>query len=590
MKSPPASAASALGPAASAAATAILAAAGARAVALAAQDAAVVRAVGVGGTGVFRALDAVVAAPLLLVPIGTRALRAGLASALVAAAAAAIAVVVLRALVIAVVPAVVARLAGTRTAPPVSPRLLGAVAVAAVLTATLGPTWQAEASAPGGAVLGALFVVAALASAGASSLGGVALALGLAASYEPLAFVSAVAAVAPFAFDLRPKDRGAALDALAAFALGLVPLGLGLALGRRDPAIALAGPALSWSEPHGVVPAPIAFVKDEVGIVLLVAGVAGAALAGAIRAARRTVIALGLAIGVGAIALVLHAGGAAVLVAVLALHLLAGVTLAAVVVGIARARVPFAQASAALVVVLEMVLPVRAADESLTRREASFPRAASWWSEVAWGPAPPAAIVLAPTPGVLRRIAAARAIGEMRGDLVVVPAFDLRTRLGDRALADEPKLAPLYRDVALGSPPEELSFAQLAEQRAVLASFDPRWDRSLARHLVPTGLVSRFETEPRGIGDRRRALEAFGPAKDRLVRVAVARKDADLAAATATLLRARAIAMAATGDREVLSRALDDLRPFAPEDPVASVLVRRIVTTKGPIEVHDLAP
>lgn len=566
----------------------MLAALSARAVALAAHDAGVIRAVGVGSTGVFRALDAVVAAPCMLVPIGSRALRAGLASAIVAGACAAIAVVFLRRLASDVVPTAVARMTGTRTDVPVSARLLGAVAVVGALTATLGPVWQAEASAPGGAALGALVVLVALASA--PDLPRVALALGLAASYEPLAFASAVAVVAPYALDLRPKDRAAALHALACFALGLAPLALGIALSRRDPSIALVGPALSWSEPHGIPPPLYVFVKDEIGIVLVVAAAIGAALAAMIPAARRAVIALGLAIGVGAASLALRAGGASLLVAVLALHLLAGVTLAAVVVAIARARVPFAQASAALVVVLELVLPVRSADESLTRRDATFPRAAAWWSEIAWGPAPPAAVLLVPSPAILRRVAAARAIGEMRGDLVVAPAFDLRSRLGNRALAAEPKLAPLYRDVALGSPPEELSFAQLADQRAVLASFDPRWDRALARHLVPVGLVSRFETEPRGVGDRRRALEAFGPAKDRLVRVSVARKDPDLAAATATLLRARAIAMGATGDREVLSRALDDLRPFAPEDPVAAALVRRILITKGAIDVQDLVP
>jgi hypothetical protein len=191
---------------------------------------------------------------------------------------------------------------------------------------------------------------------------------------------------------------------------------------------------------------------------------------------------------------------------------------------------------------------------------------------------------------VLRRVAAARAVAEMRPDVVVVPAFDLRTRLGDRALRAEPKLAPLYRDVALGSAPEELSFAQLADQRPVLASFEPRWDRSLARHLVPLGLTSRFEAEPRGPTDRRKAFEAFTPLKERLVRVCVASEDAELASATAALLRARAIGMAATGDREVLSRALDDLRPFAPDDPTASALVRRMVTSKGALDVQDLEP
>ena len=95
--------------------------------------------------------------------------------------------------------------------------------------------------------------------------------------------------------------------------------------------------------------------------------------------------------------------------------------------------------------------------------------------------------------------------------------------------------------------------------------------------------------EPRGASERRKALDSFLASKDRLVRIAVAKRDLDLASATASLLRARAIGMAATGERDILSRALDDLRAFAPEDPVSATLVRRLVTTKGPIDVHDLA-
>src|SRR6187549_69179 len=90
--------------------TGFVAAAGARAVPLAAHDANVVRSVGFGFTGIFRALDTVIAAPLLLAPLGTRAFRAGLASALLAAMVAAVAVVVIRELMSVVVPEVVARL------------------------------------------------------------------------------------------------------------------------------------------------------------------------------------------------------------------------------------------------------------------------------------------------------------------------------------------------------------------------------------------------------------------------------------------------------------------------------------------------
>jgi hypothetical protein len=120
--------------------------------------------------------------------------------------------------------------------------------------------------------------------------------------------------------------------------------------------------------------------------------------------------------------------------------------------------------------------------------------------------------------------------------------------------------------------------------------FDPRWDRALARHLVPAGLVSRFEPEPRGASDRRHALDLARPDLARLERTAASPCDLELCAAAASLLRARAIGFAAAGDREMIARGLDELRPFAPGDRVASELVRRVVTGKGAIPVKDLAP
>jgi hypothetical protein len=430
----------------------------------------------------------------------------------------------------------------------------------------------------------------------------VGLVLGIAASYEPLVLLAAVAAIAPWMVDAvraRAIDRRAAGGAALGFALGLAPLGIGAALARRSPdlAIAAARPfASSIAERAQATASITAFSMGEIGMLILVAGAAGAVLAALVPGARRWLASLLGVIAVGAIGLSLHVASgpahvaAVVLAATCAVHVLAAIAFASAVVAIGSARVPFAEASAALVVVLELVLPVRAADETLSRRETRASHATTVWNEVAWGAAPPAAVVLVSDPVTMRRIAASRATGDMRADLLVVPTFAMPSRASDRALKAEPKLAPLYRDVALGSTPEELSLATLATQRPLLAGFDPRWDRNLARHFVPVGLTTRFEPEPRGVSDRRRGLEAFTPGKERLVRVAVAKRDADLASATATLLRGRAIGMAACGERDVLSRALDDLRPFAPEDAVASTLVRRIVTTKGPIDVRDLAP
>ncbi|MBX3262648.1 MAG: hypothetical protein KF782_23410 [Labilithrix sp.] len=604
---------------------AALAAAGATSSGTAAHDPELVRTVGAGFTGAFRALDLVVAAPALLLPLGTRALRGGLASALVAGVSAALAFDLARDLVKAVPEAldrVVVRLFGARprgASAEASPRLLSAVAAAAALTALLAPAWQSEAAAPGGAVTGAMLVLFALRigaaepapSRGASTGGASApwipqalLVAGLAASYEPLVFLATLAALGPRAAVAlwearkgeRPRwDRAVAVQGAAAFALGLAPLALGVALSRRPPEIGLAAPTFTLVEGGGAL-GPASFALAEIGALLEAVCAGGALLALSAARARRTALPLVLVVGVGALALRLGAASGpsrfapAVLAAVLAAHLLGAALLGAVVLAIARARVPFAEASAALVVVLELVLPVRSIDETATRRDARAPHASAIWNDVAWGAAPPAAVVLVADRGTMRRIASARAAGQMRGDLLIVPAYDVQGREGRRALLAEPKLAPLYRDMALGIRPEELSLAQLGAERAVLASFDPRWDRALSRHLVPLGLTARFEPEPRGASERKKALDAFLPSKERLVRVAVARKDAELAAATATLLRARAIGMAATGERELLSRALDDLRAFAPDDAVGAALVRRIVTTRGPIDVRDLAP
>jgi hypothetical protein len=625
---------------------AILAATSASGANAAAHDSGIVRTVGAGFTGAFRALDLLVAAPAMLLPIGTRGLRAGLASAFVTAVCGAIAFDLAHSLASVVIPNVLDRV-GLRSRKAVSPGLIAAVAAVAVLTALLSPAWQAEACAPGGSVTGVLLVLLALRFAVRRLSAPLAFVLGLAASYEPIVFGAALAAAVPgigFFMGLRPKpravpyrgsapgprrgledsttrprrrargfaiqmqrtkrtsegarpERSLAIQSGCAFALGLVPFGIGLALTRRAPEIAFDVPVATWIE-KAARDAPLqTFFMTDVGMFLVVVAVAGALISLLATAAWARVVtsALVLVVAVGALSLFLRMPGGPVrfaapaLAALVAGHILGTAMLGGLVVAIARARVPFAEASAALLVVLELVLPVKAIDETTTRRDGRAPQASAIWSDIAWGAAPPAAVILVADRGTMQRVASARAVGAMRGDLVVVPAFDVQGRAARRALASEPKLAPMFRDVALGIPPEELSLATLSAQRPVLATFDPKWERSLARHLVPIGLTSRFEPEPRGSSDRKQALDAFLPARDRLVRVVVAKKDAELAAATAALLRARAVGMAATGEREMLARALDDLRAFAPDDPVGAMLVRRSVTTKGAIDVHDLA-
>jgi len=94
--------------------------------------------------------------------------------------------------------------------------------------------------------------------------------------------------------------------------------------------------------------------------------------------------------------------------------------------------------------------------------------------------------------------------------------------------------------------------------------------------------------EPRGASDRRYALDAFVPKRDRLARALV--REPELASATAYLLRARALLVASSGDRDLIGRAVEDVRAFAPDDRVAAEILARASLAKGAARFDDLRP
>lgn len=240
-----------------------------------------------------------------------------------------------------------------------------------------------------------------------------------------------------------------------------------------------------------------------------------------------------------------------------------------------------------MVLVLLLAIPVDAADEALLR---TLPRAsggAAIWDDLAWSTPPPRAVVLVTDVRLAARAAAARASGSLRGDLALVPTF-ARGAPAARVLASDAALVPLWRDLELAGTPSEASLSSLASARPVVMAYEPRWGRVLGKHLVPVALLDRFEPEPRGTSDRRRALESFARGRERLARAAA--KDPELAAATAYVLRARALDVAASGDRDLVGRAVEDLHAFAPEDPVATAIVARVVLGHGAARLDDLRP
>jgi hypothetical protein len=231
-----------------------------------------------------------------------------------------------------------------------------------------------------------------------------------------------------------------------------------------------------------------------------------------------------------------------------------------------------------MVVVLELVIPVEAADEALLRAR-SGPDVAMW-DALAWDSLPPRAVVLLTSPRIVARAFASRAQGSLRDDLVFVPAYEppSRSRRALAPLAHDAALVPLWRDLELYGAPGSASLSALASTRAVAMAYEPRWGKELGRHLVPLALFDLFEPEPRGASDRRKGLASFQPLRERLA--VATRGDAELAEATAILLRARARQLAAGADRELLGEALEDLHAFAPGDPAGAEIVGQAVPGK----------
>jgi hypothetical protein len=533
----------------------------------AACDEGVARVIGIAPVP-WRALDVAFDNLLALVPIGTLVARSQISSGLIAAASS---VILFR--------------LGRRLLFSGVGRGRAAIIVAAIaaLTATLGNPWQTEAVMVGGSVTGAMLIVTPLALVAGRDPEGcrtswmaTAFVLAAAAGYEPLDGMCAFAACSAFLASTSRSRRclaaawrahGAAASAAAI--LGLAPWLVAIVHVRRDGVPLEPALARGWlgDASASVADSPTRFLQTDAGPVFLVLAVTGAAIAARFERARPltaalvVIAALGLACAwVGAPAGPMRFG-APVLAAHAALALLAGVALQAAVRAAATARLPMARASAAMVLLIAMVFPVEAADDVLAQsaQDSESAEAATLWNEVAWGTLPPNSIVVVGDPSVLSRARAARGQGQLRDDILVVATCS-GCEPPWREITREPSLVPFWRDIELTGTPTEGSLSFAAAARPLVTAYDRRWGAAIGRHLVPLALFDRFEVEPRGSSDRRRALDATAPARERLAKRAA--NQPDLAQASASLLRARAFVMEASGDRALAERAEADARAY----------------------------
>jgi hypothetical protein len=557
----------------------------------AAHDAGVARVLGLDAQA-WRALDALVGAVLSMAPLGTHAARAALAGALVASASGAILYVVVRELL----------QACADTA-----RLHSIVAATATLSALVAPPWQLEAASVGGCALGAALVLLPIAIVAGGDVRrdrgpwvAMALSLGMAAGYEPLVGACALSACSALVFATAPLRqpflaacRGKKRDLGAAFIAGLAPSIVALLCLRRSGLSIPLALADGWSGERGVSSygSPLAFVRSELGGLTIVLSLAGAALSAFVPRARPIAFALIVVVIAGFASAWLGSPlgptryGGPVLAAFAAASGLAGVGVQAVVRRISSARIPFARASASMVLLLALARPVDVADDSVARSRSGDTAAA--WDDVAWGGLAPRTVVLLTDPRLYARARAAHARGALRDDLIVVPAY-AHGALARRALAVDASLVPLWRDLEMVGSPGEGSLSGLSGVHPVAMAYEPRWGRILSRHLVPAALFDRFEVEPRGASDRRYALDAFVPSRDRLSHLLA--HDPELTSDAAYLLRARALVVALSGDRDLVGRAVQDVREFAPDDRVAAEILERASLPRGASRFDDLRP
>jgi len=536
----------------------------------AAHDEAVVRALGLGWTGAWRALDVPVSSLFLLLPLGTRALRAALAGALLGGLAGSF----------------LYRLARRLVSPW--------VAALATSCATLSGAWLAESSAPGSLLLGVVLTLAPLwlIASRPETRAWPLLACGLAAAltYEPLVGLVACSAsmtsllLAPRATrdDARREWRSIGLRTVVGLAIGCAPIAAALLcrpLGRSRLDVGLFG---AWAGEGGPTASThLELVVGELGRILPLLGAVGAVQCLAerrLRAVGAPVVAMAvasaLAVSLGAPASKEH-WSAPALTLLGAVAVLAAVPMQWGVAAVARAKLPLASASAAMIVLLELTFPVLILDEGLARLDARGGDCTRCWDDLVFESLSPGSLVLVHDRGLYARALASLATGEMRPDLTFIPTFDVASRGAEGTLSSDPSLYPLWRDLVLYGTPRERTLSSVASSRPLAMEFRPTWEHGILRHLVPQGLLASFHSEPRGASERL-AQEELGLFADTT-------PEAPLAALGARLLDARAKSLLSLGEREAATRAMSDARALALLAAPGERRARRLLTSRGRI-------
>lgn len=489
------------------------------------------------------------------VPLGTLALRMGLVVALVHGALAAL---------------VARRTVQAHRSPEA---LLGGCGVLAGALAASFPMAFEAVRAPSAASLG---VVVLLLSLQAPTLA-CAFGAGLLLALDPLLF--AVGAL-PLWLRLRTAPWRGFAPALAA---GAMPVGLAFVPGRALYTFPLAEPAgwrdlaAAWSAFAQIGWAAAALAA--VGIVLSVRR--GGSIRGA--AVERSVL-LALA-GLAALAAGPSLGrGALLLLAALVAESVGSAVWLGGSLLVAR-RIPLARASVGFALLLLLAWPLSRLDAAvghpIDARIANAAVELPLLSSV-----PERSILLFRDDQAERYALAAQATLGLSATVDVLPIRHVETVRVREAIGIDPALAPIVRETLLGGAPSELVLSNLAASRPTFVEFAPSMPKPIAKHLVPAGVLFRFDAEPRAASDRAAALDA--QQRTREFAAARARLSADHGLRLVRASRRLAVALAATGEKESAARGVDLLRAVAGDEPLVSLLLRKSVLQGTPTDLGDI--
>lgn len=531
------------------------------------------------------------AALLDFLPLGSRALRAAWVAALGLGA--------LSWLLYRAIRAAARALVGERR----SPRLLPALGLAAALSAGLGP-FLLEGVVPGGATLGAALalgsVLTALGIFGQDGRTPLVLGLLLGATLleSRMACLAAVVAVtAHFALDAR-REAWSQTAWLAASGglLGLAVLPVAL-LGA-----AWVEPSLGLEIARGVSHAGAHFGVEESNALRAWTSATGLLWCGfsllgfglSLFRARlwpwlvplSTLFLLDAAFGRSPDMGSADPLGAVRLLGVVPLALGGPLGVTLVIRWLARERVAFFPQVSTLIVVYSFTLAfvsAEASGKSVAAREES---AADAVTHELWQSLPPRAVLLIRSEPLLLRLLADRAARGSRPDVLVisVPEFE-RGGAQAEALARDPALVPLVRDMLLSGQPSEYALSELSDRRPLYVELGTGWDTRIWGHLVPRPFLGQYASHPLGRSDRKTGLERARATDVRVIAAArAAEGDAATRAWVAHGFRERASMLAALGDRELARLAVNDVLTLLPEDELGLALKAKLDEPgRGPV-------